>query len=155
MTSYISQKLAASLDTAIAGTSLNGLTTTSYALGDAIDNRPTDGSVISYDLADLTILLSSAVTTGAGAPYVQVFILPAVDGTNYPSPPGASAAAAPLYFGKSFPMIASVSTVSIICPDIPIPPYLIKVMIQNVLGVTFPATNTSTALLQRKASAFW
>lgn len=156
MTTHFSQSLNGSLDTAIAGASLNALGGSgSYALGAAINNTPTDGSVISYDMADLTITLSSAVTTGAGAPYLVVWILPAVDGTNYPTPPGATAGAAPIGLSFSFQQIASVSTSTIVCPNIPIPPYNFKVQIQNNLGVALPSTNTSTCQLQRKTLANW
>lgn len=150
-----SQLLNGSLDTAIAGTSLNGLASTSFALGAAINNTPTSGAVISYDIADLTITLSSAVTTGSTAPNLVVWILPAVDGTNYPSPPGGTAAAAPASLSYTFQMVPSVATTTIVCSNIPIPPYNFKVQIQNGLGVSFPATNTSTCQIQRKTLASW
>ena len=155
MATNFSQSVNGSLDTAIAGTTLNGLANAGYALGGAINNIPTAGSVISYDMADLTITLSSAVTTGSSSPYIVVWILPAVDGTNYPSPPGASAAAAPAGLAYSFPQVPSVSTTTIVCPNIPIPPYNFKVQIQNNLGVAFPPTNTSTCQLQRKGVQSW
>lgn len=157
MTTHFSQSLNGSLDTAIAGTSLNALGGSgSYALGAAINNTPTDGTTISYDLADLTITLSSAVTAGSGAPYITVWILPAVDGTNYPNPPGSSAAAAPPnLIGGTYQGVPSVSTQTIEVLNIPIPPYNFKVMIQNNLGVALPSTNTSTCQLQRKTLASW
>lgn len=157
MTTTFSQAVNPSgLDTAIASTSLNALGGSgSFALGAAINNVPTPGSVVSYDVADLTITLSSAVTAGAGSPFIAVWILPAVDGTNYPTPPGASAGAAPIGLSYSFQQVPSVSTSTIVCPNIPIPPYNFKVMIQNNLGVAFPATNTSTAQLARKTIANW
>ena len=154
-TTNFSQSINGSLDTAVAGTSLNALTNGSYALGAAINNTPTSGSVVSYDLGDLTITLSSAVTTGSGTPNIVVWILPAVDGTNYPSPPGGSAAAAPTSLSYTFQQIASTSTTTIVCPNIPIPPYNFKVQIQNNLGVTLPATNTSTCQMQRKSIQSW
>jgi hypothetical protein len=154
-TPHFSQSLNGSLDTAVAGASMNALANGAYALGAAVNNTPTDGSVISYDMADLTITLSSAVTAGSGTPGITVWILPAVDGTNYPSPPGGTAGAAPLYLSSSFTVVASVSTTTIVCPNIPIPPYNFKVMIQNNLGVAFPATSTSTCQLQRKTIANW
>lgn len=157
VTTVFSQAVAGAptLDTAVAGTSLNALTNGSYALGSAIDNRPTVGTTVSYDMGDLTITLSSAVTTGAGTPNLIIFVLPAVDATNYPAPPGGSAAAAPLSLAYTFQQIASTSTTTIVCPNIPIPPYLFKIQIQNNLGVTLPATNTSTCQLQRKGVASW
>lgn len=154
-TTHFSQSLNGSLDTAVAGASMNALASGSYALGSAINNTPTDGTTISYDMGDLTITLSSAVTAGTGAPSIIVWILPAVDGTNYPSPPGGTAGAAPLGLSYAFPMVASTSTQTIVCPNIPLPPYNFKVMIQNNLGVAFPSTNTSTCQLQRKTVANW
>lgn len=155
-TTHVSQAVNGSLDTAIAGASLNALATGSFALGAAINNVPVDGTTVSYDMGDLTITLSSGVTTGSGAPNIVVWILPAVDGTNYPNPPGASAAAAPLGLSYTFQMPASTaSTTTIVCMNIPIPPYNFKVQIQNNLGVSFPATNTSTCQLQRKTLASW
>src|SRR6185437_12378860 len=132
-----------------------GLANAAYALGGAINNTPTAGSVISYDMADLTITLSSAVSAGAGSPNIVVWILPAVDGTNYPSPPGRSAAAAPPGLSYTFPQVPSVSTTTIVCPNIPIPPYNFKVQIQNNIGVAFPSTNTSACQLQRKGVQSW
>jgi hypothetical protein len=155
VTVHFSQSLNGSLDTAVAGSSLNALANGAYALGAAINNVPTDGTTISYDMGDLTITLSSAVTAGSGAPNIVVWVLPAVDGTNYPTPPGASAAAGPPGLSYTFQQVASVSTSTVVCRDIPIPPYNFKIMIQNNLGVTFPATTTSTCRLQRKTLASW
>lgn len=155
MTVTQSQLLNAGLDTAVAGASMNALASGAYALGAAINNTPTAGSTVSYDLADLTLTLSSAVTTGAGSVFLTVWILAAVDGTNYPTPPGATAGPAPLSLSYSFQQIASTSTTTIVCPNIPILPYNFKVQIQNNLGVAFPATSTSTCQLQRKTVASW
>ena len=149
-----SQVLNGSLDTAVAGATMNALANAAYALGAAINNTPTAGTTVSYDLGDLTITLSSAVTAGT-APYITVWVLPAVDGTNYPTPPGGSGAAAPLSLSFTFQLVASVSTSTIVCPNIPIPPYNFKFMVQNNLGVAFPATNTSTCQMQRKTVASW
>lgn len=156
MTTTFSQAVNGSLDTAVAGTSMNALASGSYALGAAIDNRPTAGSVVSYDVADLTITLSSAVTAGSSGPYLSVYILPAVDGTNYPSPPGGTAGAAPTnLLAGTYQGVASTSTQTIVVGNIPIPPQLFKVMILNALGVALPATNTSTCQIQRKTIANW
>jgi hypothetical protein len=154
-TTHFSQSVL-TLDTAVAGTSMNALANAGYALGAAINNTPTDGTTIAYDMADLTITLSSAVTAGAGTPYLTVWILPAIDGTNYPTPPGGSGAAAPgNLIGGTYQGVASVSTSTIVIRDIPIPPCNFKVLIQNNLGVALPATNTSTCQLSRKTLANW
>lgn len=156
-TTHFSQSLAGSLDTAVASTSMNALGGSgSYALGAAINNTPTDGTTVSYDLADFTITLSSAVTTGSGAPYLAIYILPQVDATNYPAPPGGSAGAAPAnLLAATYQAVASTSTTTMVVRDIPIPPGNFKVMIQNNLGVAFPSTNTSTCQIQRKTVANW
>lgn len=144
------------LDTAVAGSSMNALASGSYALGSAINNVPTDGTTFSYDMCDLTITLSSAVTTGSGSPNVTVYILEEIDGSNYPSPPGGSAGAAPGNLVRGvYQAVASTSTTTMTVPNIPIGPYNFKVMIQNNLGVAFPSTNTSTCQIQRKLLATW
>jgi hypothetical protein len=153
-TTHFSQSLNGSLDTAVAGSSMNALASGSYAIGSAINNTPTDGTTISYDLGDLTITLSSAVTAGSGAPYLAVYFLPAVDGTNYASPNAASAPPANLLKG-TFQAVASTSVTTLVIENLPLPPYNFKVLIQNVLGVAFPSTNTSTCQLQRKTVANW
>jgi hypothetical protein len=129
----------------VAGASMNALANGAYALGAAIDN--TSGL---YLLGDLVIKLSSAVTAGATLPTLPVWILPAIDGTNYPTPPGGTAGAAPgnLLAGTAA-MVASVSTSLIVIRGLVLLPSLFKVLIQNNLGVAFPATSTSTCQLFR------
>ncbi len=133
-------------DIAVAGASMNALGGSgSFALGAAIDNTS-----LLYTDADLLIVLSSAVTTGSGTPTIQVWLLPALDGTNYPAPPGASAAAAPSnLLAGTIMAVPSVSTSVLALRGIILPPSLFKIQIQNNLGVAFPATNTSVCSLYR------
>jgi hypothetical protein len=152
MTTHASQSINGSLDTAVAGSTLNGLTNGSLALGAAINNAPTDGSTISYDLGDISITLSSAVTTGSGTPNLVVYIIPEVDGANYPS---ATAATVSPNLGYTFQFPASQAQTTLVCMNIPIPPYNFKVALVNNLGATLPATNSSTCQMQRKTVAFW
>ena len=135
-----------SADTAVAGASMNALGGSgSYALGAAIDN-----SSNLYTDADLLIILSSGVTSGTGSPYVTVFLLPAIDGSNYPTPPGGSAGAAPANLVVGTIIVpASVTTTNLVLRGVIIPPCLFKIQIQNNLGIAFPATNTSTCQLFR------
>jgi len=132
-------------DTALTGTSMNALSNGGYSLGPAIDN--TSGLFL---LGDLVIKLASAVTAGATLPSVQVWLLPAPDGTNYPTPPGASAAAAPgnLTVGV-ISVVPSVSTSVMVLRGIVLPPSLFKILVQNQLGVAFPSSTTSTCQLFR------
>jgi hypothetical protein len=132
-------------DTAIAGADLNGLTNGSYKLGAEIDNS-TDG----YTIADLLIGLSSSITSGSGNPAVSIWIMPAIDGTNYPTPPGGSGGATfTNLFQGSILIPASTTTQYLPYTGLFIPPCKFKIMIRNDTGVSFPATNTSTCTLSR------
>ena len=132
-------------DTAVAGATMNTLTSGSFALGSAIDN-----SSSKYLWGDLELVLSSSVTAGSGNPTVDVYLLPAVDGTNYPTPPGGSGAAAPAtYLVGSIVANASAGITVGHLLRIPLVPQNFKIMIKNVLGASFPATNTSTLKLYR------
>lgn len=150
-TSTFSQSLSGALDTAIASGSISALTTSSWAIGAAIDNRPTSGSVVSFDLADMRIPINSATPGVSG--YLDVYILPAIDGgtANYASPNAASAAASSLK-ARTY-QAANVATTEIAILDIPIPPYSFKVLIQNNLGVSITASGN--AQMQRKTLQNW
>jgi hypothetical protein len=150
-TTTYSQSINGSLDTAVASGSISTLTDGSYAIGSAIDNRPTSGSVVSYDLGDLRIPINSATPTSGG--YVKVYILPAIDSgtSNYASPN--SAAAAPENLAKGVFFAVNAATTEIAVLDIPIPPYSFKVLIQNKLGVSITAS--SNAQMQRKTLQSW
>lgn len=134
-------------DTAVAGASMNALADAGFALGAAIDNTPATGTFL---YGDLEIILSSAVTTGSGAPYIGVFVLPAMDGTSYPNPPGGSAGATPASYQVGS-IVANPSTGFTVghLRGIVLPPYLFKIEIVNHLGVALPATSTSTCKLYR------
>jgi hypothetical protein len=133
-------------DTAVAGASMNALANTAYALGAAIDN--TSGLFL---YGDISIVLSSAISLPAGSPpTVGIWILPSFDGTNYPTPPGATAGVAPAnLLAGTIAMVASTSTSIMMARGLVLPPAKFKVLIQNGLGVAFPSTNTSTCLLYR------
>jgi hypothetical protein len=149
-TTVFSQAFAA-LDTALVAQTIasTGYAITGAPSGSPIDNRPTLGTTISYDLADLRIPINS-ITPAAGG-YLTVSILPAINGATYASPDAASAAA-PSLAVKTY-QAANVATTEIVVTDIPIGPYLFKVHIQNNLG--FPITLPSAAQLQRRTMANW
>lgn len=133
-------------DTAVAGASMNALASGSYALGSAINN-----SSDLYLYGDLEIVLSSGVTAGSGAPYVDVWVLPAMDGTNYPTTNGGTTAGATAtqYLAGTISPPASTSVTVMQLRGIVLPPQSFKVMIRNVLGAAFPSTDTSTCKLYR------
>lgn len=128
------------------------ITNTAYAISaTAIDNRPTVGSVISYDLADLRIALSGNPVLGAGG-YLGVSIFPAIDGgtVNYASP-NAAIAGPPSLMVKSY-QSPNAATSEIVVTDIPIGPYSFKVHVYNWLGTSITVTS---AQLQRRTMASW
>jgi hypothetical protein len=130
-----------------AGSPLNALANSAYALGSAIDNTP---ATLGAFYGDLEVVLSSSVSAGTGTPYIGVYLLPSLDGTNYPTPPGGSAGATPAsYFVGSILANASTGFTVGHLRGIVLPPFNFKILIQNVLGVALPATNTSTVKLYR------
>lgn len=148
-TSSFSQLTAASLDTVLASGTVvaNG----AYALCNAVDNRPTAGSVVSYDMADLRIPVTSLTPSAGG--YITVSIFPAIDGgtVNYASPNAATAGPYSLALRTaSYPAVALTELVIL---DIPIGPYSFKLQLLNGLGVSL--TLAAIAQLQRKTLGSW
>lgn len=135
--------------TAIAGSSLNALTNASYALGAEID--PT-GSGDRWLHAGFRLVFrdgtpaDTTVTAGSGSPFLAIWILPAWDGTRYPTTNGGTTAGptSPQYLAATIQVPAS-TAVGVIVTRAPLilPPCKFKVMIQNNLGVTFPSTNNA------------
>lgn len=140
-------------DTAVASASLNGLLSgaaaANHVLGAAIDNRLSASGGWVY--GDLEIVLSAAITTGAGAPFLAAFIIPALDGTNYATTNGASTAGptASQYGGQRVSPPAATAVQVLHIRGLILPQSLFKVMLNNQLGVALPATSTSTCKLYR------
>jgi hypothetical protein len=152
-----SQSVNGTLDVLMAGTLLNSLANAGYAItasGSEVDNRPTSGTIVSYDLMDVVMNFGTAFTAGAGSPNVTLWILQAIDGTHYPTPPGTAAAAAPLGLSISAPLVPSVSTSVINIPNVPVGPYLTRFEIQNNSGTVWPATGITISGL-RKSIQNW
>lgn len=133
--------------TAVAGASMNALADAAYAMGAAIDNTVTSNG---YLYGDLDLVLSGSVTAGANAPHVAVFLLPTLDGTNYPTPPGGTAGATPGTYlvGTMHAQPSAGFTVGII-RGIVLPPFSFRIAIQNSLGVAFPSGTGSLCRLYR------
>lgn len=75
-------------------TTSNGLgTSPTYTLpSDLIDNTPTGPRALSYLNGLLRLTFATPLTAGSGTPFITLFPLAALDGTNIASPPGAAAA---------------------------------------------------------------
>lgn len=112
-------------------------------LSDEIDNSST-----LYAYADLDLVLGSAAFTGSDAG-IEVYIVPTVDGTNYPDWTGNSTSDAPgqsHYFAAFLPVSGSTSakrTVSASAADIPLPQGKFKFGIRNRGNVTLAASGNT------------
>lgn len=126
------------------GAVCNALANAAVATSAAIDNTEATVGHAAWTFADVWLVMSAAITTGAGAPYVQAVAVPTLDGTNYP-PIAASN-------GQIFPVSGSVTTAlapstactTILVRGLPIPPTKFEVAILNESGVAFAATVTAS-----------
>lgn len=142
----------AGLDTLTWGTALSALANGAYSLSSAVDNRPILGTTVSFDLADLLITFSSSFTPTAGG-YLSVGVVCAVDGSTYPSPPGASAISAQIYETQTFQLNA-VATTALELPNLIMRPFLTKLVLCNASGVVFPTATITATLMRRGLASF-
>lgn len=104
-----------------------------YAISAAVDN--TSGK---YPRAVLELVLPSAVTCGAGAPFVGIQASFALDGTNYPNPGNAATA-------SGLPQVASISAPAGaaftrgVTQAFDLLPCPFKLIMFNSLGVALPS----------------
>ena len=116
----LSGYLASIIAVVFSGTqTLNSLTDNEFTdLGDEIDN-----STDKYVWADLELVLGSAAFTGADSG-IEIYIVPTVDGTNYPTWSGNSTANAPennQYFACFVPLKAATQAQRVTTPvDCPV-----------------------------------
>ena len=74
--------------------SLSGLGSGAYsAPSSLLDNTTTNTQGKSFLRCVARLSLSAAVTAGSGSPYLVLYALAALDGTNLPNPPGTTAQA--------------------------------------------------------------
>lgn len=151
----------AAADTFIASSDLNALASgtaaANYKLGSAIDNRASQGH--GYEYGDLEIIFrdgtpaDTTVTTGSGTPFVDVYLLPSLDGgTRYPTTNGATGGAGLTQEGlkaRRHDLLASTAVGIIIIPRLILPPGFFKGMINWVGGVSFPSNNNCLCRLYR------
>lgn len=144
-------------DTFIASSDLNALASgtaaANFKMGAAIDNSGSNG----FLYGDLEIVFrdgtpaDTTVTTGAGTPYIDVYLLPSLDGgTRYPTTNGGSTAG-PTQEGlkaRRWDLPASTALGIIVIPRLALPIYF-KGMINWVGGVSFPSNNNCLCRLKR------
>lgn len=134
----------------IGGTAFNSLADGSGAISSEVDN--------SSDLkmwGDLEVTQGGAVTSSGLDARIDVYLVPTYDGTNYPTPGGASTFTGTQYIGT----ISSVETVGTVAVtsytngtlrSILLPPTKFKIGLVNELGAAF---NSSVTVKLRRYNA--
>lgn len=120
----------------------NSLADGSGALSAEIDN----GTGL-YMFGDLEVTQGGAVTSSGTDARIDAYLVPTYDGTNYPTPGGASTVTGSQYVGS----ISSVETVGTVAVtnftngtlrQILLPPCKFKIVLVNELGASFNGTVT-------------
>jgi hypothetical protein len=97
-----------------------------------------DNSTDRYLYMDVELVLAAARTAGAGTPRVDVYLVPALDGTNVANPPGTTPGLTPgHYFRGSILANPSASFTRGALSGIVLQPIKYLIAINNQLGVTF------------------
>lgn len=122
-------------------TTLAALAIGGYALSSIIDNTS-----LLVQNAVLDFGLPSAVTCGASAPFIGITVLYALDGTTYPTPPGATAGATGIVQSAVVPAVASASFTRGQSTRFEVLPFKFKLLAYNGLGVAFPSGTFVTNL---------
>ncbi len=117
----------------LATTELNSLATADAALGVEYDN-----GVGLYFWGDFELLVDLAVAPAADAP-IELYLIPALDGTNYSDGDGTPIAPASSYVGTFFSQaVATVQRIPLM--GIRLPPTKFKALVYNKTGQAFDAT---------------
>lgn len=118
-------------------TQLNSLSDGAYtAVGAEFDNATS--LAVFMDLV-LTVTFASAPDAGG---YCELFLLPAIDGTNYASG-SASIVPSPTTLAGIFPLRADTNAHIITIPKIVLQPVKYKAILHNVSGQAFPASGST------------
>lgn len=134
----------------------------SLADGSPVILDEVDNSIARKQYADLVVELDAAgsgvVAVGLDA-RIDVYLLPAVDGTNYPDPPGATPGnVTPNYHVGTISSVGSVGTPAAetfkrgVLRGIVLPPQKFKILLVNELGAAFPASGNSIKLYRYNES---
>lgn len=131
--------------TSIAGAgvapSLKNLAIGASLLSNAIDNA-TD----KYPYIDLDLYIKTA-SAASGSPYINLFFLYAIDGTNYED--GSASVAPAKAADVVIPIRLTTNQQRIALANIPIGPYLFKVLFTNNTGVALANTDNLNVLSHR------
>lgn len=139
-------KFEAAAITTLLSTELNALANNAGALGVEYDNATND---YIYGLFELAATFGSNPTAGNT---VDLYIIPAPDGTNYDdATAGASGAAPATCYAGGFPLRAVTSAQKVplglgLAGGIPLPPCKFKIFLLNKSGVAFPASGSTVKM---------
>lgn len=151
----LSGYLASAVAVVFSGTQqINSLTDNEWTdLSDEINN-----STDLYAFADLELVLGSAAFTGADSS-IEVYIVPTVDGTNYPDWTGNSTSDAPEqahYFVALLPLKAATAAkrvVSGVVSDTPLPQGKFKFGLRSRANVTLAASGNTLSFRPKSYQA--
>jgi hypothetical protein len=130
-------------DTLATGASLNALADGSGVVGSEVDNSSDRKTMM-----DIWFKVDTDRTSSGTDARVDFYLIPAPDGTNYPDPPGSTAAdiTGTYYIGQ----ISSVKRNNTVTNftsgalrGVVIPPFKFKVVVFNELGVALPSNNNT------------
>lgn len=135
----------------VATTALNSLAAGAYSgLLTEIDNA--SGL---YLYGDLEVLLGADLTCAAGAPYIGVFLVPTLDGSNYPNPPSGTGAVPTTYLVGSILANASATFRRGFLRGIILPPFKFKIDLYHGLhgSTAWNATGNTCSLYRYNEQA--
>lgn len=139
-------KWTAPVSTSVATTALNSLAASAYSgLLTEINN-----TVDLYLYGDLEVVLGADLTCAAGTPKIDVFLVPMLDGTNYPNPPSGTGAVPVSYFVGSIYANASAIFRRGFLRGIILPPFKYKFDLYHNLhtATAWNATGNTSTLYQ-------
>ena len=107
-------------------TELNSLASGSGVLGADIDNATAKATYMGVE-----ILVAQQGSARAAGAYIQLFVIPSIDGTNY----GDINAGSSSYLVQQWPLDAAVTARYLVARDIPIPPFHFKRSLHPISSV--------------------
>ena len=140
-------KLEQAAITTVASTELNSLANNAGALGAEYDNATND---YIYGVFELNVTFGSNPTAGNT---VDLYIIPAPDGTNYDdATTGASGAAPATCYAGGFPLRAVTTAQKVplglgASGPVPLPPTKFKVFLLNKSGQAFPSSGSTVKMV--------
>lgn len=126
------------------GSACNALANGAVAVSGVIDNTPATLGHAAYEFGDIELVMSAAITSGSGSPYVQAVALRCLDGTNYDQAGVSNNQIFPVTGSVPEPVFPSGSISVIYIKRVPLPATLFKIAILNETGVAFAATVTAS-----------